>query len=201
MLNKKDALRRKISQTIIDPVRSVEEQIATALVKRCEFQASLTEQDLSPILSKVLYILVMEQKVAGIDVPIVHNVSEMDVQISGQEARVDCEVHVHSPIKAFIRFQYTLRNHPGAPGKLQLKNGQVTVKETTRPFDLAALAALRVMNVKKVALYELGDPNRLIQRALPAQLSEYGFQGELCDVQLTFTPAETLSVHLIACKP
>ncbi len=201
MLNKKDTLRRQISQTIIDPVRSIEEQIAVSLVKRHAFRADLTEKDLSPILSKVLYILVMEQKVAGVSVPTVHNVSAMKVQMTGQEAGVDCEVQVHSPIKAFIRFQYTLQNHPDERGKLQLKQGQVAVKETTRPFDLAALAALRVMNVKKVALHELSDPNHLIQRTLPTQLAEYGFQGELCEVQLAFTGAQTLSVHLTACKP
>ena len=50
--------------------------------------------------------LVLEQKVGGIDVPIVHNVSVMNVRIVGEKAAVDCEIHVHSPIKAFIRSVY-----------------------------------------------------------------------------------------------
>ncbi|MBZ0289892.1 MAG: hypothetical protein K8I30_19875 [Anaerolineae bacterium] len=201
MPDKKNILRRGIQKNVNDPVRSIEEQIAVSLSKRSTFKANLTETELAPILSKVLYTLVMEQKVGGLDVPIVHNVSAMNVHIAGQEASVDCEVHVHSPIKAFIHFQYVLQNHPNEPGRLQLKNGYMGVKETTRPFDLAALAALRVLNVKKVALHELSDPNRLIQRTLPPQLALHGFPGKLCEVQLSFVPEKALAVHLAACKP
>lgn len=185
MAGHKSHLRKQITDQIAEPVAPFEENIAQALKQEGQFDGHLSGDQLSVIMRKVLYTLVAEQRFAGFDVPIVHNVTAMEVRIARREARVFAEVHVHSPITAFIQFRYTLQNDPRHPGhKLQLKNRQVEVKETTRPFDLAARAALAILSVRQIALRELSDPNAVIQRTLPPQLARLGFQRPLAQIAL-----------------
>ena len=95
---------------------------------------------------KIVYRLVDEQKVANVNVPIVHNISQMDVRITGSEAQVACEIHIHEPIIAFIRLKYTLENDPRSCGtRLRLKSNRVEVREITRPLDVGAKLALKMM--------------------------------------------------------
>ena len=196
---KKQTLRKQIEHTIVDPVLPIEEKVARALAERGEFLGTLSADDLAVILRKVLYTLVDEQKVAGVDVPITHNVSRMEVNITGREATVFCEVHIHSPIKAFITFDYVLENdHHSDHGRLRLKGNRLTVKEVTRPFDIGARAALAVMGVRGIALQELSDPNAVIKRTLPAQLVQHGFDGDIDDVALELLDDNTLTVYISA---
>ena len=151
------------------------------------------------MMRKVLFTLVAEHKVAGVDLPIVHNISEMDVAIADRAVNVFAEIQVHSPIEAFIQFRYTLENAPDNPHKrLRLKNNQVDVKEVTRPLDLPAKAALKIVGVKHVALRELSNPNALIQRTLPPQLEPHGFHGTLAHVELELTDEGTMHVFFVS---
>jgi hypothetical protein len=198
MAGHKDHLRKRIAQYIAEPVAPFEEKIAESLKKRGEFQGNLTSEQLSMIMRKVLYTLVAEQKVAGIDLPITHNVSAMKVDIARREANVFAEIHVHSPIIAFIQFRYILENDPrNSNKKLRLKDNCMDVKESTRPFDLGAKAALALMGVRHIALRELTDPNAVIQRTLPPQLERLGFYGLLNRVDLELTDDNTLWVQVI----
>ncbi len=191
-------LRSQIAQPISAPVAAFEEKVARLLKEKGEFRGELTCEQLALIMRKVLYTLVAEQKVAGFEVPIVHNVSVMDVTIGGCEADVFAEIHVHSPITAFIQFRYCLENDNGNPSKrLSLKGNRVEVREFTRPFDFGAKAALRIMGVKRIALKELSDPNAVIQRTLPAQLEPLGFRGALTHVELELTDEDTMWVYLV----
>lgn len=188
MTSRNAMLRRRIAEQIAQPVEPIEREIAAALLKRGEFRGCLTSDQLSVIMRKVLFTLIAEQKVAGMEVPIVHNVTRMDVDIEDGEARVFCEVHIHRPIIAFIQFRYTLVNDQRTPGKkLCLKDGFLEEKEITRPLDLGARAALAIMGVKHIALAELSDPNAVIQRTLPVQLDQLGFEGVLTRVELELT--------------
>ena len=160
MAARKRRLHLSITEHIAKPVVPFEEMIARSLNKKGEYRGHLTSDQLSVILRKVLFTLVAEQKVAGMDVPIVHNVSATDVTMSRREARVFAEVHVHTPVTAFIQFRYCLENgNPGSSKSLRLKGNQVEVKEITRPLDFGAKAALRIMAVRNIALRELRDPN------------------------------------------
>ncbi|MBI5668865.1 MAG: hypothetical protein HZC41_12735 [Chloroflexi bacterium] len=197
MARQKHHLRQQIAQTITEPVAPFEHKIAESLQKRGEFQGNLTSEQLSIILRKVLFTMVGEQKVAGFDVPIVHNVSAMKVDIRQCEAKVFAEIHVHSPIIAFIQFRYVLENDRRSGGKkLRLKDNCMDVKEVTRPLDLAAKAALAIMGVKQIALRELADPNAVIQRTLPPQLGRIGFQGRLAQVDLELLNDNTMWVYV-----
>lgn len=178
-------LRKRISQDIGRPVEEIERRIAESLVSQGCYEGCMSGDDLSVIMRKVLFTLVDEQKVGGVDVPITHNVSDMRVEIADGQAHVACEIHIHNPIKAFIRFEYTLVNDPQAPGqKIILKNNHLNVTEITKPFDFAAKTALKIMGVKGIALAELKNPNNVIRRTLPDQLRQLGFEGELTTVEL-----------------
>lgn len=198
MARHKNHLRQQIAHSIADPVAPFEHKIAESLKKRGEFRGNLTSDQLSVILRKVLFTMVGEQKVAGFDVPIVHNVSAMKVDICQREAKVFAEIHVHSPISAFIQFRYILENDRRNGGKkLRLKDNCMEVKEVTRPFDLGAKAALAIMGVKQIALRELADPNAVIQRTLPRQLGRIGFQGKLAQVDLELLADNTMWVYVV----
>jgi hypothetical protein len=200
MAGKKKQLRLQIAQEIGEPVAPIEQRIADVLKKKGEYRGYLTCDQLAVIMRKVLFTLVAEQKVGGFDVPIVHNVSAMDVTIAGREANVFAEIHVHSPINAFIQFRYCLENAPGnLSKKLHLKNNRVDVREITRPFDFPAKAALKIMGVKHIALRELSNPNAVIQRTLPPQLEPHGFRGALTQVELALTDDDTMQVY-VACE-
>lgn len=200
--NKKRALHQQVKRTISEPVLPLEHKVARALIETGEFLGTLTADELAVIMRKVLYTLVDEQKVAGLDVPLVHNVSRMDVSIVGGEAAVSCEVHIHTPIKAFITFDYVLENDRQADnGQLRLKDNRLEVREITRPFDIGAKAALKVMGVRHIALQELSDVNGIIRRTLPPQLRQLGFEGELVDVALELQDNGTMAVYLTGRQP
>ncbi|MGQ9886933.1 MAG: hypothetical protein ACUVSX_00445 [Aggregatilineales bacterium] len=200
--NKKRALRQQVKRVISDPVMPLEHKVARALIDTGEYLGTLTADELAVIMRKVLYTLVDEQKVAGLDVPLVHNVSRMDVSIAAGEAAVSCEVHIHAPIKAFITFNYVLENdHQSNNGRLRLKNNWLDVHEVTRPFDIGAKAALKVMGVRHIALQELNDLNGVIRRTLPPRLHQLGFKGELKDVALELQDNGTMVVYLTGRQP
>ena len=198
MPNPKNKVREQVAARIEQETRSIEDRIAEALRKRGSFAGELTAIDLEPILSNVVFTLVDNQRFAGIDLPIVHNISRMQVSIQRQSADVMCEVHVHEPIIAFIQFQYSLENDPKQTGKLRLKGGTIQVKETTRRLDIAAKAALRMLNVRAIALHELRDPNDVIRRTLPPQLAAHGLDMLLDSIELVFVPNDRLHVTLKA---
>lgn len=196
MTQRNSDLRQRISEQLSRPVASIEQLIAQSLIEEGEFEAELPAEHLAAIMRKLLYTLVAEQKVAGVEVPIVHNVSKMEIEIEDGEAEVACEVHIHSPLTGFIQFSYTLENDD-EDGHVRLKNGNLNVKEITRPMDMAAKLALRIMNVRAIALRELSDLGELIRRTLPAQLEEYGFEGQIDEVEMVFE-ADMLAVRLTA---
>jgi len=199
MAGKKKQLRQQIAQDVAGPAAPFEEKIAGLLKQSGEFRGHLTGDQLSVIMRKVLFTLVAEQRVAGFDVPIVHNVSVMDVSIAGREAKVFAEVHIHRPIRAFIQFRYCLENDGENPNKrLHLKDNRVEVREITHPFDFGAKAALGIMGVRHIALKELSNPNAVIQRTLPLQLKPLGFQGRLTCVELELTDEDTMLVYVAA---
>ena len=190
-------LRQQISETIADPI--IEKRIANSLNADGEFSANIDSGELGLILRKVVFMLVGQQKVANFDVPIVHNVTQMDAKIVGSEARIACEVHVHQPIIAFLRFKYTLENDPDSDGtQLRLKHNRIDVQEITRPFDFGAKLALKMMRVEHIAHLELSDPNGIIKRTLPPQLLAQGFAGALGDIDLEFNGDNTLRVYITA---
>jgi hypothetical protein len=194
-------LRKQIAEQISAPIDEIERRIAVCLAEFGEFDDTLDAEDLALILRKVFYTLVGEQKVANLDVPIVHNVSEMSVAIVAREARIACTVHIHEPITAFIKFRYTLENHPHHPGtRLRLKNNKIEVNEVTRAFDVGAKVALKVLGVERIARHELSDPGGIIKRTLPAQLQHHGYAGTLVSVELQFTEDDRLAVVIVG-KP
>lgn len=196
---KRETLRQQIEDPIAEPALLLEKRVARALINNGEFLGVFTAEDLAIVMRKVLYTLVAEQKVAGVDVPLVHNVTRMEVSIAGCEAAVSCELHIHAPIQAFITFDYVLENDSEAnSGRLLLKGGQVEVREVTRPFDVTARAALKVMGVRRIALKDLNNVNALIRRTLPPQLRPHGFEGELAVVGLELQPVGTMAVYLAA---
>lgn len=177
----------------------IERRIADALRHHGEFIDTLGPEELEPILTNVLFMLVGEQKLAGIDIPIQHNVTSMEVEICQQEAHIFCELHIHAPIMAFIRFRYVLVNDPRSnPANLRVKNNELHVDEITRKLDLGAKAALKVMNVRKLALAELSDPAYVIQRTLPHKLNLQGYTHDLGQIELRITPENLLHVHIRA---
>jgi hypothetical protein len=184
MPSRKTELSQRIADRLSRPVAPIEQQIAESLTESGVFEAELSAEELAVIMRKLLYMLVAEQKVAGVEVPIVHNVSKMEIDIANSEAEIACEVHIHSPLVGFIQFSYTLENadEDEDEGRLQLKDNALAVKEVTRPMDMAAKLALRIMNVRAIALRELSDLGALIRRTLPEQLQEHGFEGQIDEV-------------------
>lgn len=199
MPNSNQVIRQQIVQSVAAPATNIENQIASSLIHYGEYCGQISSHDLGVILKKVLYTLVAEQKVAGFEVPLVHNVSQMDIKIADCEALIRSEVHVHAPVTAFIRFKYTLENVPGAP-RLRLKKNSLQVEEITKPFDFAAKVALRVMDVERIARHELSDPAAVILRTLPEQLLHYGYDGLVSVIDLQFLKDNSLSVFMKALR-
>ena len=108
MPNPRHKVREQVAAHVEQETRSIEERIADALRKHGAFVGELTAADLEPILSNVVFTLVASQRIAGVDVPVLHNISRMQVSIQRMHADVMCEVHIHEPIIAFIQFQYQL---------------------------------------------------------------------------------------------
>lgn len=197
MAERKQLIQEQILKNLSQPTASIEQRVVQALNENGEYHGHISEEELVPILSNVLYTLVAQQKVAGVDVPIEHNVTQMSVHIEKQEIRVFCELHIHSPIKAFIKFKYRLINDPAAnPSNLRLKNGDIQVEEVTRRLDFKAKTALKVMNVRRIAMHEMSDPARVIKHTLPEQLVRHGFDGTLSRIDLEITPQNTLDVSI-----
>ncbi|MFN8374292.1 MAG: hypothetical protein U0694_15615 [Anaerolineae bacterium] len=192
-----DSIRRQILESISDPVVPIEKRIALSFLEYNEYCAYINSYDLGIILKKVLYTLVAEQKVAGFDVPILHNVSEMSIRIDKGAVYVKSEVHVRAPVTAFIRFKYILENVEDAP-RLRLMKNTLKVEEVTKPFDIAAKLALKVMDVESIARYELSDPGAVILRTLPDQLRPHGFDGKITTIELELMDDNTLSVFMKA---
>ncbi|MBE2269598.1 MAG: hypothetical protein IAE80_15285 [Anaerolinea sp.] len=186
MPNNAQGLRKQIADDVSASANHVEKLIADCLINDGEFRAAIDGDTLGFVLRKVLYTLVGEQKVAQIDLPIVHNVSEMVVNIAGGEAKIAATVHIHQPITAFIKFRYTLENDPRTSKRLRLKNNKIDVEEVTRAFDVGAKVALKVMGVERIARTELSNPNAIIARTLPPQLAPHGYAGKLERVELEF---------------
>jgi hypothetical protein len=189
-------------QTSVQPTTDIERQIAASLKRSGSYRGKVSSDELGAILTKVLYSMVEEQKVAGINVPIHHNVSDMNVAIDGGAAAVSCAIQVRNPINARIKFNYVLENDHTSDGKrLKLRGNQVDVEEITRPLDVSAKVALKAMGVRQIARQELRDPNGIIQRVLPAHLREQGFHGKLADVHLVILDDDTVGVFIAAEKP
>ena len=133
----------------------IESHIADALVEQGEFHKNITAAELEIILRNVVYVMFAQQKVAGIDVGILHNVPIMKVKLAEGQADVEFVVHVHKPIVAFLEFKYSLINDDDtAVKRIMVKNGSLRVNEKTRRFDLKAKTALAAMNVPRIARQE-----------------------------------------------
>lgn len=201
MSKNRQQLRQQISTSLSEPIAAFEQRIADALNDDGEFSANIDSAELGLILRKVVYNLVSEQRLANVEVPTLHNISLMDARIDHGEASITCEIHIHQPIIAFIRLKYSLENDPRSRGtRLRLKNNRVEVHESTRPLDMAAKVALKVMRVESVVRHELSDPNGLIQRMLPDALAQQGFTGVVQAVELEFNGDSSLRVYIAGTK-
>ena len=175
----------------------IETRIARALVRRGKFHDDITAAELEVILRNVVYVMFAQQRVAGVDVGLLHNVPVMNVTIRDGEADVEFVVHVHKPIVAFIEFKYTLINDPEAPdaGWLRVKEGSLEIEERTRRFDIKAKAALAATGIERVARQELGEPAQIILKTLPDRLWDKGVTGELAEIALSLN-SDSLRVFL-----
>jgi hypothetical protein len=195
MSKRKQQLRQQINDSLTEPILGIEHRIADSLCAEGEFHSEIDSTELSLILRKIIYRIVDEQRVASISVPILHNITQMDARIVGDGALVACEVHVHEPIIAFIRLKYALENDPRSCGtRLRLKANHLEVREITRPFDIGAKLALKMLRLEHIVRHELSDPNGLIKRMLPQPLEQYGYTGAVHEVELEFNGANTLRV-------
>jgi hypothetical protein len=164
----------------------IEAKIAKALMNNGRFKDKIDSDELATILRNVVYAIFAEYKIGGREVGLLHNVPTMKVHINNSQAAVGFIVHIHKPIVAFLKFQYTLINDPvSVIPNLRVKSGSLTISEHTRRFDIKAKAALAAINVKNLAIEEMADPAAVIVETLPAQLERLGARGELKTVQLT----------------
>lgn len=175
----------------------LEQQIAASLKKKSLYSGRVSSDELGSILIKVLETIIEEQKFAGIDVPIKYQVSEMNVRIDRGKADVHCTMQILAPIKATIKFRYTLENDPlAATKKLRLHNNHVEVHEITSTFDFAAKMALKVMDVKQIVRHHLSDPNGVIHRVLPTHLRQQGFNGKIAAVGLEILHDNSIAIAI-----
>jgi len=190
-------LRQQIAQQLaaLYPTAPIEARIAKALLENGRFEDDLTADELEIIMRNIVYTLIAEQKVAGFDVDVVHNVQSTQIEIENEEAAVSCIVHIHKPIVAFIHFNYVLENDPTDADSIRLKKGTLKVDEKTRRFDIKAKAALAALNVRKITMHEMQQMARIIERTLPPQLLAQGVSGEFSHVQLVLND-KTLNVSL-----
>ena len=176
--------------------RHIEERIAQALLDEGVFYENIDAADLEIILRNIVFTMFAEQRVAGRDIDILHNVPVMNVTINEEEADVEFVVHIHKPIVVFIEFNYKLINHPFEDEKnLCLEQGTLQIREKTRRFDVKAKAALTAMNIPKIARQEMSDMTAVIRKTLPAQLEKRGVKGELNTIKLSLNQ-HTLCVCL-----
>lgn len=183
-----DQLRSQIEavQAKYFPTTQIEDKIAKALTTNGQFEDNIDSDELATILRNVVYAIFAEYKIGGREVGLLHNVPTMKVHINNSQADVGFIVHIHKPIVAFIKFQYTLINDPVSVfPNLRVKHGSLTISEHTRRFDIKAKATLAAINVKNLAQKEMANPAAVIVETLPAQLERLGAKGELKTVQLT----------------
>jgi hypothetical protein len=182
-----DELRAQIEAATAEafPVDEIEERIADGLRQHGRFSAAINADDLVIILRNLVYQVFAEQRVAGKDLGLVHNIPRMMVKIKDSRAEVAFIVHIHKPIIAFIKFKYALENDPHSNGqRLRLNHDSLEVEESTRRFDLKAKAALTAINVDHIARKEMNDFGAIICRTLPPQLEKRGIVGHLSTVHL-----------------
>lgn len=163
----------------------IEDKIAKALMMHGRFKGKIDAAELTIIMRNVVYTIFAEHKIGGRRVGLLHNVPTMKVNINNSQAVIDFIVHIHKPIVAFIKFQYTLVNDLASLNpNLRVKRGSLTISEHTRRFDIKAKAALAAINLENLALNELADPAAVIIDTLPAQLESFGARGKLKTVEL-----------------
>lgn len=180
-----DELRTQIEAVTNETTKPIEERIASALRVQSYFHDAISSTDLAAILRSVVYTMFARQRVAGLDVGLVHNIPNMGVHIRRKEALVNFLVHIHKPIIAFLKFEYVLENDPNSSGRrIRLKQRSLKVVEHTRRFDFKAKAALAAINVEGIARSELDDPGAIIMKTLPQQLARHGLAGALTNIQL-----------------
>ena len=174
----------------------IEERIAQALLREGEFYESISAADLEIILRNIVYTLFAQQKVAGRDLDILHNVPVMNVTINEDEADIEFVVHIHKPIVVFVEFSYKLVNQAcGDEKNLCVDESSLQIKEKTRRFDVKAKAALTALNIPRIARQEMSDMTAVIRKTLPAQLEKRGVTGELSSIKLSLRE-HTLCVRL-----
>lgn len=191
-------LKSQIEETTsrIYSTEHIEERIAQALLQDGVFHENVDATDLEVILRNIVFTMFAEQKVAGREIDILHNVPVMKVTINEEEADVVFVVHIHKPIVVFIEFYYRLVNHPVEEEKnLCLHEDSLRIKEKTRRFDVKAKAALAAMNIPRIARQEMSDMTEVIRRTLPAQLAKRGVVGQLDTIKLSLN-SHTLCVYL-----
>jgi hypothetical protein len=167
------------------PSDEIEARIASALISDGRFEATLSGDELSAVLRKLVYTMFGKHTLAGQGFNLVHNVATMQVIINASEAKVGFIVHIHKPITAFLKFKYCLVNDPvSANRRLRLKRDSLVIRENTRRFDIKAKAALAAINIEKIARQELSNPARIIQVTLPEQLEKHGLGGRITCIEL-----------------
>jgi len=193
-----DQLRRQIEVAAAEhfPVDKIEDRIATSLLATGTFQDDLTATELAIILRNMVYTMFGQHKVGGRDLHLIHNIPSMRVRIYNGQAKVKFIVHIHKPIVAFIKFQYTLINDPvSIRSNLRVKQGSLVVKQDIRRYDLKAKAALAAIDIESMAKKELNDPAAVITATLPSQLRKRGAEGRFTDLRLALVDCH-LRVYL-----
>jgi hypothetical protein len=183
-----EQLRQQIETAAAEhfPVDKIEDRIAVSLLANGRFQDELTATELAIILRNMVYTMFAQHKVGGRDLHLIHNIPSMRVRINKGRAKVKFIVHIHKPIVAFIRFQYTLINDPvSIQSNLRVKQGSLIINQDTRRFDLKAKAALAAIDIESMARKELNDPAAVITATLPSQLKKRGAVGKFTDMRLS----------------
>lgn len=174
----------------------IEDRIAKALLADGTFHENISSSDLEVILRNIVFVMFSSQKVAGREIDILHNIPILNVEINDDQANIDFVVHIHKPVIVFLEFEYALENQEDDDSNsLCLKEGTLRIKESTRRFDVKAKAAMKAMNVPKIAKQEMSDLNYVIRKTLPDQLLKKGVSGEIEEINLHLNN-NSLSVEL-----
>lgn len=167
------------------PSDQIEQKIAAQLIANGRFDAPINADELAVILRKLVYAMFANHTLAGQGINLIHNVATMQVQINGNQADIRFIVHIHKPIRAFLKFKYALVNDPvSVSPRLTLKRNSLMIEEHTRRFDIKAKAALAAINLESIARKELSDPTRIIRATLPARLQKHGLSGQFTCVEM-----------------
>jgi hypothetical protein len=168
------------------PLKAVEMKIAAALLQDGRFEGHLSEEELTSVIRNVVYSRFANQRIAGRDIALVHNIVSIQVKLVEHEVRIGFLVHIHKPIVAFLRFRYTLIDDE-SPGRnrIILKRGSLKIRKDTRRFDMKSKAALASIDVENIARKELADLCGILKTTFQVQLEEAGIVGEIGDIQLS----------------